>query len=192
ERLKWVWDDQITKAGIQYLLHTTLIEVAEEGQEKYSCILWHKSGFYKIRAKRVIDASGDADFCHLAGFSYEVAGELESAQSMTTTFRMSNVDLKKFDNTGGKSIMKEKMKAAYETGRYPLPRKEGSAHEMSQKGCISTVAVKVSGLSILDIEELTLAEIEGRKQAFIFEDFFRNEIPGYENAKIIGLSHQIG
>jgi hypothetical protein len=44
----------------------------------------------------------------------------------------------------------------------------------------------------LDVEGITKAEIEGRKQAFIFEDFFRAEIPGYQNAKIIGLSHQIG
>ena len=79
-----------------------------------------------------------------------------------------------------------------EHGTHPLPRKEGSAHEMCQPGCISTVAVKVSNLHALDIEELTQAEIEGRRQAFVYETFFRDEVPGYENAKIIGLSHQIG
>ena len=26
----------------------------------------------------------------------------------------------------------------------------------------------------------------------VFEDFFRGEIPGYENSKIIGISNQIG
>ena len=39
---------------------------------------------------------------------------------------------------------------------------------------------------------MTAAETEGRRQACIFEDFFRAEVPGYQNAKIIGLSHQIG
>ena len=41
----------------------------------------------------VIDASGDADVCHFAGVATELAGELEPAQTLTTTFRMANVDM---------------------------------------------------------------------------------------------------
>jgi hypothetical protein len=192
ERLKYVWDQKIMEAGIRFLLHTGLVDVVKEDSEKYTCIFWNKSGFYKVKAKRVIDASGDADFCHLAGFAYELAGESTPAQSMTTTFRMSNVNLEKFKQSGGKKMMDEKMKIAFETGSYGLPRKEGSAHEMCQKGCISTVAVKVGDLNPLNAEELTQAEVEGRRQAFVYEAFFRNEVPGYEASNIIGLSHQIG
>lgn len=89
-------------------------------------------------------------------------------------------------------MLKEKMKEAFENHTYFLPRKEGSAHEMVQPGCISTVAVKVAGMSALNAEELTMAEIEGRRQAFEYERFFRDKVPGYGNSKIIGLSHQIG
>jgi hypothetical protein len=192
ERLKLVWDKLITEAGVQFLLHSTLTDVVQEDQESSTCIFWSKAGFFKIKAKRVIDASGDADYCFLAGHKFELAGENEPAQSMTTTFRMCNVDLQKFDAAGGNKMMKEKMKTAYENKTHLLPRKEGSAHEMCQPGCISTVAVKVSGLSALKINEMTAAEMEGRKQSFIYEDFFRDEIPGYENSKIIGLSNQIG
>ncbi len=192
ERLKQVWDSQIISAGIRLLLHTTLVEVVREESEIITCIFWNKGGFGQVKAKRVIDASGDADLCHLAGYGYEVAGESEPAQSLTTTFRMSNVNLAAFEQAGGKKMLQEKMKTAYETRTYPLPRKEGSAHEMCQTGCISTVAVKVSDLNALQAEEFTQAEIEGRRQAFIFEDFFRGEVPGYEASKIIGLSHQIG
>lgn len=192
ERLKYVWDQKILEAGVRYLLHTSLVDVAMEEEEKITCVFWNKSGFYRIKAKRVIDASGDADFSHLAGFNYEIAGDLEHAQSMTTTFRMSNVNLEKFKNSGGKEMLNEKMRLSFETGKHPLPRKEGSAHEMCQKGCISTVAVKVSDLRALNIEELSQAEIEGRRQSFVYEEFFRQEVPGYEESKIIGLSHQIG
>ena len=192
ERLKYVWDQKISEAGVRYLLHTSLVDVAMEEEEKITCVFWNKSGFYRIKAKRVIDASGDADFSHLAGFNYEIAGDLEHAQSMTTTFRMSNVNLEKFKNSGGKGMLNEKMRLSFETGKHPLPRKEGSAHEMCQKGCISTVAVKVSDLRALNIEELSQAEIEGRRQSFVYEEFFRQEVPGYEESKIIGLSHQIG
>jgi hypothetical protein len=188
ERLKNVWDSLIISNGIKYLLHTNLLDVVQEEKERTSCIFWNKSGFFKVIAKRIIDASGDADFCHLAGYEYEMAGESEPAQSMTTTFRMSNVDLEKYESAGGKKMLKDVMKIT----NHPLPRKEGSAHEMNAQKCISTVAVKVTDLKSLNIEELTLAEIEGRRQSFIFEKFFQSEIPGYENSNIIGLSHQIG
>ncbi len=192
ERLKLVWDQLITEAGIHYLLHTTLVDVNRDEKERTSCIFWNKSGFFKIKAQRVIDASGDADFCALSGYKFELAGENEPVQSLTTTFRMCNVDFQKFIDAGGNKMMKERMASAFDNKTHLLPRKEGSAHEMCQDGCISTVAVKVSDLHALKAEELTKAEIEGRRQAFEFERFFRDKVPGYENSKIIGLSNQIG
>lgn len=191
ERLKAVWDRLILQQGVRYLLHTTLVDV-EESTEGWRCIVWNKGGFGAIHARRVIDGSGDADFSHLAGFSYEIAGESEPAQSMTTTFRMSNVDLWDFQNKGGKKRLMEQMKEAVASGRHLLPRKEGSAHEMNARKCISTVAVKVAGLSGLDAEQLTAAEIEGRRQAFVYERFFQQEVAGYSESDIIGLSTQIG
>jgi hypothetical protein len=192
ERLKWVWDSLLTQNNIRLFYHSILVGV-ESVKEHSACIFFHKGeGFFKINAKRVIDASGDADYCFHAGIPFEKAGESEPAQSMTTTFRMCNVDLQKFTNAGGKQMLKEKMTGAFESRTYLLPRREGSAHEMCQPGCISTVAVKVTDLDASKVGELTEAEIEGRKQAFEYERFFRGEVPGYENAKIIGLSHQIG
>jgi hypothetical protein len=192
ERLKLVWEQLMQYANIQMFYHSMLVEVLPES-ESYACIFFNKGmGFFAIDARVVIDASGDADFCALAELPFEKAGELEPVQSMTTTFRMANVDLKKFEEAGGKGMLKNKMKEAVENGKHALPRKEGSAHEMCIPGCISTVAVKVAGADPLDVEGITAAEREGRRQAFVYEDFFRSEVPGYENAKIIGLSHQIG
>ncbi|MEQ6120175.1 FAD-dependent oxidoreductase [Reichenbachiella sp. MALMAid0571] len=192
ERLKYVWDKLIVEAGINYLLHTTLIEVLSEENERSTCVFWTKGGFYKIIAKRVIDASGDADFSYLSDYGFELAGENEPAQSLTTTFRMSNVDLGLFEKAGGRKMLKEKMHVSFESGKHNLPRKDGSVHEMCQTGCVSTVAVKVTDLKGLDARDLTLAEIEGRRQSYTYEDFFREEIPGFEGSKIIGLSNQIG
>ena len=192
EKLKQVWDKLLLESGVDLFYHSTLVGVENVG-ESSSCIFFHKGiGFFSITAKRNIDASGDADYCHWADIPYEKAGEKEPAQSMTTTFRMSNVEHGEFEAAGGKKMLKAKMADAYEKGTHPLSRKEGSAHEMCQPKCISTVAVKVVDLDPLDVEGITKAEIEGRRQSFIFEDFFRDEVPGYQNAKIIGLSHQIG
>lgn len=192
EKLKQIWDRLLVKSGVELFYHCTLVSVEKTGEISI-CVFFHKGiGFFTITAKRIIDASGDADYCHWAGLRYEKAGENEPAQSMTTTFRMSNVDLEAYEAAGGKKMLKEKMDEAYTSGAHPLPRKDGSAHEMCQPKCISTVAVKVVDFDPLSPEGITEAEIEGRRQSFIFEDFFRAEVPGYEDAKIIGLSHQIG
>jgi len=89
-------------------------------------------------------------------------------------------------------MLMAKMAEAVESGRHPLPRKKGSAHPMVHEGCIATVAVRVGDTDATDPEQLTAAEIEGRRQAFVYEDFLRDMVPGYERAKIIGLSHHIG
>jgi glycine/D-amino acid oxidase-like deaminating enzyme len=89
ERLKLVWDQLLEQAGVRVLLHATLVDVeaAQDGTLR-GVIIWTKSGFCRIEAKRFIDASGDADLCYLAGLPFEKAGEIDPAQTMTTTFKM--------------------------------------------------------------------------------------------------------
>jgi hypothetical protein len=84
------------------------------------------------------------------------------------------------------------MADAVERGTHALPRKSGSLHAMNARGCISTVAVRVADIDATDFEQLTAAEQEGRRQAFVYEEFFRDCVPGFADANIIGLSHQIG
>ena len=193
ERLKLVWDTLLLGAGVKMLLHAWLCDVETARDGRIIGVIVHtKRGFLRVSGKRFIDASGDADLCHLAGIPYEKAGDIDPAQTLTTTFRMSNVNLGRYEAQGGKKMLMAKMAEAVESGRHPLPRKKGSAHAMVQEGCIATVAVRVGDTDATDPEQLTAAEIEGRRQAFVYEDFLRDMVPGYERAKIIGLSHHIG
>jgi hypothetical protein len=193
ERLKLVWDQLLPQAGVHALLHTTLVdaETSADGALR-SVVVWTKGGFFRLMAKRFIDASGDADLCHLSGAPYEIAGEIDPAQTLTTTFKMSGVDLKRYQAAGGKKMLAQRMAEAVEKGTHPLPRKAGSLHAMPQRDCISTVAVRVADTNALDAADLTRAELEGRRQAFVYESFFRDCVPGFESSNIIGLSHQIG
>ncbi len=192
ERLKFVWDQLLESAGVDVMLHTQLVDVETESGKPTGVILWGKQGFYRVKAKVFIDTSGDADFCKLADLPFETAGESEPAQTMTTTFRMSNVDLEAYEQAGGKKMLMAKMAEAVDNGTHELPRKAGSIHAMNAKGCISTVAVRVAGFSGLDTEELSKAEREGRRQSFIYEDFLRDCVPGFQESNIIGLSSSIG
>lgn len=193
ERLKLVWDEALAAAGVQVLLHATLVASDHNAAGQITgVVISTKRGFFRIHARRFIDASGDADLCHLAGVAYEKAGEHEPAQTLTTTFRMSNVDLPAYETAGGKKLLMQRMAEAVDCGTHALPRKSGSLHEMNARGCISTVAVRVADVDATDFVQITAAEQEGRRQAFGYERFFRECIPGFAEANIIGLSHQIG
>lgn len=193
ERLKLVWDQLLAAAGVQVLLHATLVDVLRDtGDRITGVVVSTKRGFFRIGARRFIDASGDADLCHHAGIEYELAGENEPAQTLTTTFRMSNVDLSAYAAAGGKTMLAERMATAVEQGTHELPRKSGSLHRMNAEGCISTVAVRVAGRDATDAEQLTAAEQEGRRQVFIYEKFLRDCVPGFEASNVIGMSTQIG
>jgi hypothetical protein len=193
ERLKWVWDRLLAEAGVDVLLHATLIAVEPDAEGRVGAAILHtRGGLRRVRARRFIDASGDAELCHLAGVPYEKAGELEPAQTLTTTFRMSNVDLAAYERVGGKKMLSERMSEAVDSGTFPLPRKAGSLHRMNAERCIATVAVRVADLDPMDSAQLTAAEIEGRRQAFLYEDFLRACVPGFERSHIIGMAHQIG
>lgn len=193
ERLKLVWDALLAQAGVRVLLHTTLVDAECDSAGRLTgVVLFSKRGFFRVIARRFIDATGDADLCHWANISYEQAGEVEPAQTLTTTFRMSNVDLAAYEQAGGKKMLAQKMSEVVDKGTYPLPRRSGSLHRMNVKNCISTVAVRVANVDATDAEQLTAAEIEGRRQAFVYEQFLRDCVPGFEDSNIIGLSHQIG
>ena len=192
EVLKWVWDRLLVDSDVKLLLHTVLIdaELNAKGQI-VSVVVSTRQGLRRIKAKRFIDASGDAELCHLAQIPYETAGDVDPAQTLTTTFRMVNVNFEKFKAAGGKQMLADKM-AKVDLDQHPLPRRKGSFHAMPMPGCASTVAVRVADINPMDSGELTNAEIAGRNQAFIFEKFVRDCIPGYEHACLGGLSAQIG
>ena len=123
--LKVVWETLASQAGVQLLYHSFCTDVVMNGSQIGGVILDGKRGLIKINARVVIDCSGDADVCHWAGVPYEKAGEIDPAQTLTTTFRMVNVDTARA-HAFGKKALAQKMEEEANSGKYQLPRREGS------------------------------------------------------------------
>ena len=75
------------------LLHAFLQGAVVRDGRVEELLVATKAGLARIAGRVFVDASGDADLCHFAGFGFELAGELEPAQTLTTTFKLVNVDL---------------------------------------------------------------------------------------------------
>jgi hypothetical protein len=200
EHLKVVWESLATGAGVKVLLHSFVQEADNSDGRVTRLVLATKAGLRTVDATVVVDASGDADVSHHAGLSYELAGEIDPAQTLTTTFRMANVDhdLRK---TVSKDEVHALMAEAAESGDYDLPRREGSDHITPVDGMTATVMTRLDHvqrgedgvvINATDPEILSQAEMEGRRQALEYARFLVDKVPGYESAALIALSSQIG
>ncbi len=200
EHLKVAWEQLVLEAGVTVLLHAFVQDVEVEDGRVTTLVAATKAGLMKVDTTVVVDASGDADVCHHAGFGYELAGEIDSAQTLTTTFRMVNVDHER-RRTIDKARFHELMEEAAESGDYQLPRREGSDHITPIHGMTATVMTRIEHvghddagqvINATDPEVLTRAEIEGRRQALEYARFLVDRVPGYERASLASLSSQIG
>jgi len=200
EHLKVVWESLVVDAGARVLLHAFVQDVVVSDGRIESLLVATKAGLREVQANIVVDTSGDADVSHHAGFSYEIAGEIDPAQTLTTTFRMANVDHVRRE-TISKDQMHALMAEAAESGEYDLPRREGSDHITPVDGMTATVMTRLDHVSrrpdgtlvnATDPDVLTTAEMEGRRQALEYARFLVDKVPGYENASLIALSSQIG
>jgi hypothetical protein len=199
EHLKVVWESLVTGAGAAVLLHAFVQDAEVAGDRVGRLVVATKAGLARVDAAVVVDASGDADVCHFAGLGYELAGEQEPAQTLTTTFRMVNVDAER-RRTIGKDELHRRMRAAAEGGGYELPRRDGSDHRTPVEGMTATIMTRLAStrrdgdrvVNATDPELLTEAEMAGRRQALEYARFLVDQVPGYERARLAALGTQVG
>lgn len=199
EYLKVVWEDLVRKSGAGVLLNAWVQDVGMMGNSIRSLLVATKMGLRLFTADVVIDASGDADICHFGGFKYEFAGEIDPAQTLTTTFKLCNVDIER-RKTLSKADFHALMAAAAESGHYDLPRKEGSDHITPVNHMTATIMTRLpsftkrDGVTInaTDPELWSEAEMDGRKQAIEYIRFLQDKVPGYEHAQLSTFGIQIG
>ena len=205
EHLKVVWERLATDAGVRILLHAMLQAAAVDADGRVLAIaVATKAGLRRITARTFVDASGDADLCTFAGFGFEMAGSIDPAQTLTTTFRMANVDRERrttLDRDGLQAAM-----TAAAAGGYDLPRREGSDHITPIEGVTATIMTRLESnarsgpgpapdgpiTNTTDPDFLTAAEIAGRRQALEYARFLVDRVPGYERAALVSLGTQIG
>jgi len=189
ESLKRVWDELAAEAGVTLLLHAFAFGVEVEEGRVGSVEIATKSGIRHVRPRVVVDASGDADICALAGAPYEAPGD--DVQSLSTVFRVANVDVAR-----AQAVPKEElwrlMREGRDSGRYALTRIEGSVHRTPHEGVMMALMTRVRRVDATDADQLAAAEVEGRRQAHEYFRFLRESVPGYERAVLVSTSPAIG
>ena len=189
ETLKRVWDELTAEADVRTLLHAFAFAVSVEDGRVAGVDVATKSGVRRLEAAVVIDASGDADVCALVGAPFEPPGE--GVQSLSTVFRMANVDVARAEAVPKRELW-GRMREARDSGRYALTRIEGSVHRTPHEGVMMALMTRVRNVDATDADQLAAAEREGRRQAHEYFRFLRENVPGYERAAFVSTSPAIG
>ncbi len=191
EALKLLWEQLAEDAGVDLLLHTWATGVQLHDGRIGAVRTWNKGGERTIAADVVIDASGDADVCAMAGVPYENAQVAGRVQSLSTLFKVANVDVARAASLP-KAKLWELMREAAASGAYRLPRIEGSWHRTPFEGVVLIHMTRIPNVDATDPEQLTRAEVEGRRQVREYARFLRDRVPGFERAVVVATSPAIG
>ena len=178
--------DLVREAGVNLRLHSWFSEAIMDGPLVQGVICQTKLGRQAIMADMVIDATGDLDLASSAGASF-----IKGQYIVTTVFRLMDVDTDKaeaFQYAEPEAYKKLDREARRVIGgswgmwwlKTPLP------------GVVWCNCPHMTGYDGLSPEGMVAAEYEGRERMMNMLAYARENLPGFENAKMLGAAEQLG
>jgi ribulose 1,5-bisphosphate synthetase/thiazole synthase len=189
--IKLVADEIVTEAGVKVAFHNLAVGVVKDGSRIKGVIFEGRDGRWACMATSVIDCTGDANIAALCGAQFEHDPSL--IQAPTTMFRFGGVDTARA-TAMTRDDLRNHLEKAVAAG-LPLPRTAGgmfSFREGAMHLNITRVLRGERSPDPLNTEEVSEAEINGRRQLKLYLDAFRRFVPGYENAFIADIGSEIG
>jgi hypothetical protein len=199
EVLKVVAADLVLEAGASLLLHTSFVDPIVEDGAVHGAVVHNKGGLQAIRARVVVDCSADADVAFRAGAPTSRGRESDGKmQPMTMFFIIDGVDdaaveahIRAHPEEEGK-LFAGIVESARVRGEFPIMRDKIGIYRTPEPGVWRVNTTRLLGLDGTNADDLTKAEVEGRKQVFKLVEFMQRECPGLSNARLKETAAQIG
>jgi ribulose 1,5-bisphosphate synthetase/thiazole synthase len=189
EILKIAYDEVVREASADVLFHTAVVRPLIGNRAVEGVIVENVSGRQALRAKTVVDATGDAAVAAASGVPC-VGEELGGGrQPCTLVFRMSNVNVARF-----RALPRAEKRAIALEGVAQGRIFWESLSFCSTPGGIDAICLmsRIPDIDALDARQLSEAEAIGRRQVRSIADFLRARIPGFENAILAGIAARLG
>ena len=221
ELFKYVADVLVAEAGIDPMLHRLCVAPVVRDGAIRGVIVESKAGREAILAKRVIDATGDADIAARCGAPVRKTPR-EQMMATSVMFSMSGVNKTRFIEqvkadpqtyadwggngewtieTDGKEdamfspFLRKPFRKALETGLLPasLATIAGTWGTVTDQGDLTYLnLVHIADCDGTDPDDLTRGEIEGRWQAIMAVEALKRFMPGCEDAKLRNFGMTLG
>jgi ribulose 1,5-bisphosphate synthetase/thiazole synthase len=203
EQLDIQYAAMVQKAGADILLHAWAADVLANGKCVTGVKLLTKGGDIPVKAAVTVDATGDGDIAAMAGAEFEKGrpgdGLMQPASIM---FTIENVDEKRAllcDSEDQarfvhvpEGIWENVVAAGQASGELPPTVGVIRAYAADMPGRRVINATQVNNVDGTNADDLTRAELQGRKQAYQVLAFLKKHAPGYENSYISNMPAIVG
>jgi hypothetical protein len=213
--LKMGMDEMAIQAGVKILFHTLAVDTLREKERITAVVLQNKAGRGIVKAKTIVDATGDGDVAFHAGAKFLESKKSQLSQPGTLIFLMGGVHIPTMIDylraqpseignwppsdemrfSDGEHICISGFSQAIDRAKndgVPLVGNQLILCSTPIRGLVSVNITKIYGIEIQDPWSLSLAEIEARRQIGVATDFLKRYIPGFDCAYLADLAVQIG
>ena len=220
ECFKFVADTLVEEAGVIPMLHRMFVAPIMEGDTIIGVVVESKAGREAILAKRIIDATGDADIAYRCGAPTH-KHPVDEMMSVSVMFSMCGVNKARFIDavkadpqtygdwavggeweviTSGKEdnmfspFLRKPFQKALEAGLIPdsVKTMAGTWGAVSDQGDLTYLNMCHLYLDGTDPDALTHGEMAGRKQAMHAVNALKAFMPGCEDAKLRNFGMTLG
>jgi hypothetical protein len=196
EVTKFVLVQLLREQGVRILLHALIVGSLTEGGAVTGVLVETKAGRQAIRARVVVDATGDADVAAFARAPFRVV-----KKPITMMFNMVDVDIDRvLAQIGNWSHLKKVVTQAVERGEFAFQL--GTSLEWGTPGVhaeclihpgeINVWSGNLRGMDALDPVQLTEAELITRDHVMRLAAFLRQSVQGFERAWVDLTAPMIG
>lgn len=205
EGLKLLADRMLGEAGVRILYHTAFVDAIVAGERIARVIVHMRDGLHAIRAKTVVDCSGDGDCAAAAGADFVMGNGAGRIQPATMFFRIGGVDgalvdadieanrdnFYRRDGVNYRS-MHWWVERARQAGDWTLDRVSIGLFRGVDADEWSINTSRVMGVDATDSASLTRGEIIGREQVEEIFRFLVKYVPGCANARLLQSGATLG
>lgn len=190
EWLKLAKLSMIREAGVDVLLHTWVTAPLNENGRLAGAIVESKQGRMAIRAKTVIDASGDGDMFAQTG--EETEGDVDKDNihhCANTASLLTGIDVDRWMDfrTGDTEGFKQFMAAGRKAVKHFILPMAGWRDDT-----VVFMGPRFSGFDVLKIDDLTHLELLSREAIVALLNFYKANAPGFEKAWLMLTAPQLG
>lgn len=183
--------EMLEEAGVRVHLNTVASEPCIDDTRIESVEFHDRHGPGIVRARIVIDCSGDGDIAARAGVPYELGDGGGKMMGVTLSFLLVDASWETVFAEGDPYFTRHAERGVAQGRLHP-----DLAKIYMMKGfhrdTVFCNSVIVRGVDGTKPEEIARATQEGRRRCRALVDFLRDEVPGFENAWMTNLGPTVG
>ena len=187
EGLKRLLLRMLKEAGVEMFFYTQLIGVVRGKDRVTHAVVASKSGVEALQGKLFVDGTGDADLAAMAGAPFEKGRTSDGLmQSCSLVFVADGIDRRRTPEWKDIDALWKEKDPPFPINHVVLtwvPNREGAA---------SFNMVHILRFDGTSNTELTRARLQGTEQAYGILQWFKDNVPGFEKARMLKTGDQIG